>query len=725
MKKVSPYLQYSAVECGACSLGSILRYYGRNESLSKLRQLLGVNRDGSKASDILKGARLFGLEAKGMKIPVGAFKEDYFPCILFWEFNHFLVLEGFKKGRAYLSNPALGRYSVSIEDFKKSYTGVALVFEPGADFIKGGEPEISLYKRILGIPQAYPYASSLILITSIIAVIPQLFIAGASGQFVNAFLSEGKAYMGMPIVVVTALSIFISFASLIGLQTLIRRLQLIISKKISLNLFKRVFEASFGYLSQRSSTELSTRMTLGLQYSQSVISTFYSYASNLIQAFIVTLFMFLISWQLTVLTILIIGLNLCMVCFLVDYRSDDNKKLSIAYGVASSKGFLSLLNIETIKSSGLESITLDSWLDEYMPIVDQSQALGKSLIGIGVISRMSSLFLNLLTLTYGAYLILNGNFTLGGLLAFQFLSSVIQAPLNSITSLGQTLQSIDGLVGRLKDLDLSNTSNLAPNLSSGAANDFIYDINESSYFSGSVELHAEKLSFRFGENLPLFFNEISLTFAQGSRTTIVGTSGSGKSTLIKLIAGLIEPTSGRVLLNKNDFQKINPSVRSDFISYVPQEMFLFDSTIAENLSLWDPSIKNDVMIEATRNAEIYEKIKEFPNLFDTQLSTFSTKLSGGQQQRLCIARALSRRPKILLLDEATSALDENTERAVLNNIYSLGITTISIAHRLFTALSGDNVIVMDNGKIIEHGNPSELLDKKGIFAQLVKQEKDI
>lgn len=722
MKKVKPFLQYSAVECGACSLASILRFYGNYQTIPYLRELLGVNRDGSKAADILRGGRSLGLESKGMKLPFEAFQEDNFPCIIFWEFNHFLVLEGFRNGRAYLSNPALGRHSVTIEDFKKSYSGVAMLFKPGPDFKKGGTKEPSLYKRILGIPLAYPVVSLIILVISVVAVVPQLFIAGASAQFLNSFLGDSKAYMGMPIIIITLFAILISFASSLASQTLIRRLQYVISKKMSINLFKVLFSASFGYLSQRSGTELSTRMTMGLQYSQSVIGIFYSYLSTMIQTLVVTIFMFFISWQLTSMTLIIIFLNLIVTYYLIQLRSDDNKKLAISSGKASSNGFLSLINIETIKSTGLEPLTLDKWLDEYVPVVEQNQELGIAMNNIGTISRTSSLFLDLATLSFGAYLILNGNFTLGGLLAFQFLSGTIQAPLGSITSIGQALQSIDGIIGRLNDLDTSDTSPNAPPLDTNSISEKIYSTAKSSDFSSLPLLSIDSVSYKFGTHLPYFFKDLSLSFPPGSHTTIVGTSGSGKSTLIKVLAGLIDPCEGKVLLDSHSFTDLEPSVRSSFVSYVPQDIFLFETTLKDNITLWDSDISNDHVISATKDADIYEKINSFPLSFDTVTTAFSSKLSGGQQQRLCISRALARQPKILLLDEATSALDVATEKSVLENIYSRNITTISVAHRLFTALSGDYVIVLEQGKVIEQGRPQDLIDSNGRFSQLVNDE---
>ena len=722
MKKVKPFLQYSAVECGACSLASILRFYGNYQTIPSLRELLGVSRDGSKAADILRGARSFGLESKGMKLPFEAFQADNFPCIIFWEFNHFLVLEGFKNGRAYLSNPALGRHSVTIEDFKKSYSGVAMLFKPGPEFQKGGIKEPSLYQRILGIPLAYPVVSSIILIISVVAVVPQLFIAAASAQFLNSFLGDSKAYMGMPIIIITLIAILISFGSSLASQTLIRRLQYVISKKMSVNLFKVLFSASFGYLSQRSGTELSTRMTMGLQYSQSVIGIFYSYLSTMIQTLVVTIFMFFISWQLTAMTLIIIFSNLFVTYNLIQLRSDDNKKLAISSGKASSNGFLSLINIETIKATGLEPLTLDKWLDEYVPVVEQTQELGIAMNSIGTISRSSTLFLDLATLASGAYLILNGAFSLGGLLAFQFLSGTIQAPLGSITSIGQALQSIDGIIGRLSDLDSSDPSPNAPPLDSDSISSIQYKHLQVEDFASSPSLSINSVSYKFGAHLPFFFENLSLNFPAGSHTTIVGSSGSGKSTLIKLLAGLIDPFEGQIVLGDHSFTELDPSLRSHFVSYVPQDIFLFEATLKDNITLWDTDISQDNIVDATRDADILDKINSFPLSFDTVTTSFSSKLSGGQQQRLCIARALSRQPKILLLDEATSALDVDTEKMVLHNIYSRDITTISVAHRLYTALSGDYVIVLEEGKIVEQGAPQDLIAANGRFSQLVTDE---
>ena len=729
MKKVKPVLQFSAVECGACSLSTILRYYGKYEKIGTLRKLLGISRDGSKAKDILRGARELGLEAKGMKLPYAAITEDMLPCIIFWEFNHFLVLEGFKNGRAYLSNPALGRHSVSQEDFIKSYSGVALLLKPGPQFEKSGTPEISLYRRIMGIPLAYPMNSFLILLLGVLAVIPNLFIASSSKEFINQFLSNQRAYFGMPIVIITLLSVVLLVAGSLLSSTLQRRLQYLISKKLSMDLYRKLFAASFSYLGQRSSTELSTRLTMGLSYSASVVGLFYSYGTVLIQCFLVIIFIFLISWQLTLLSLTVISINMIFTYYLVESRSDANKQLNIKSGHASSVGYLSLINIDTIKSSGLEPITLDGWLDAYVPIVDETQMLGNSMNIIGTFSKASTLFLNLSVLVAGGYLILKGNFTLGGLVAFQFLNGSIQAPISALVSIGSALQSVDGMIGRLSDVDESEQSQITGSLSivnpeDNASNQNLINVDQESIPGIRNIIELKNITYKFGEHLPNFFDGLNLSFRQGSHTTIVGPSGSGKSTLIKIIAGMLEPSEGELIVAGQELKNLTPESRSMILSYVPQDIFIFDTTIKNNLSLWDPSITQEDFNMASKDAEIYMKILELEESFDTRIDAFSNLLSGGQNQRLTIARALSRNSNVLLLDEATSALDDPTEQKVIENIYKRKITTISVAHRLYTALTGDYVIVLDNGHIVEQGTPSKLINDQGLFYQLVEADKN-
>lgn len=722
MEKVKAVLQYSAVECGACSLGAILRHYGWYESIPSLRVLLGVSRDGSNAKDIILGARSFGLEAKGMKIPTSKFVDSMLPCIIFWEFRHFLVLEGFENGRAYLSDPAFGRRSVTLDEFNKSYTGIAITLKPGKDFKKGGSKDPSLYERISSIPRAYKTATLLILIVSVVGVLPQLFIAAATSQFLNTFLGDQKAYMGIPIIIVTLVAIIIALGSALSAQLLMRRLQYIISKKLSIELFKKLFESSFGYLAQRPGTELSTRMTTGIIYSQSVIGTFYSYFSQLIQAAVVSIFMLFISWQLTLMVLSIITINILTTNHLVNSRSDDNKKLAILEGKAMGKGYLSILDIETIKATGIEPSTLDGWLDDYVPVIDQRQSLGESLTTISVLSSSSNLLISLATLAYGAYLILLGEFTLGGLLAFQFLSSTIQAPISAISTVGKSLQNIDGLIGRMSDLDSADKSSSAALLDPADQKDnqLQFQSVKESTFNPSVQL--ENIDYKFGHNLPLFFSDLSCIFKENTRTAIVGPSGSGKSTLIKIISGLIETSNGSVKLDNHPLVSINPETRCSLMSYVPQEIFLFETSIKNNITLWDPDVSSKDISSACKDAEIEEKILTFPMSYETPVSPNSAILSGGQKQRLTIARALSRNPKILLLDEATSALDAETEKKVIQNIYQRQLTTISVSHRMYTSLTSDQVIVLDKGKIVEYGPPKQLIEDNGIFSQLVSDE---
>ena len=738
IKQTPTMLQYEATECGAASLGMILSYYGRYTTLTELRRACGITRDGSNAKRILEAARSYSLNAKGKKETIENLINSSFPCIIFWKFYHFLVLEGFSQDKqyAYLNDPAKGRYKVDFEEFSRSYTGVTLYFSPNDSFKTGGFKS-NLLIDLLPALSDNKYQLILLLAVTIFSTIPQLFIAGTASQFTNSFLSMQHAYFGIPIVWITLLSAFCLFILQLLAFLLQRRMQYRFVKTLSASLFLKLFTAPLSFFFQRSSGEVSTRLLLGTILPTIIYTNIVSFVTQLLSSLVVLCFTFFISWQLSIFTVIIIVFNISLNLIFTNSRKDANIKLSQQQGLMQGTGLVALNNMQMIKSCGLETESLNNWLNIYTNYSMLQQKLNSQLAVVSSIAITSRFMLNVLVLIFAGILILDGKFTLGGLLSFQFLQPTLQAPIGGISSLTNQLQLLDGYIGRLVDLSQepsdekvlsvfndspTNIQNKSYLISEEGKNSINYNNDPVfpllSISTQNKSLKIENLKYSFGIQDEPFFDNLSLSINSGESLAIVGPSGCGKSTLIKILAGLFKPDSGIILYGEKKITEYPSTTFSKFLSYVSQDIFVFDASFYENAGLWDPSISKNEIEKAYQQAELTDTIKINADAYNHNLGNDGGKLSGGQRQRVSIARALARNPSIILMDEATSALDNETEKTIVDTILSKGITVISVAHRLYTALSSDNVLYLDSGKVLEYGPPKELISAEGPFSKL-------
>jgi len=708
-------LQYEAAECGAASLATILAYFGRVVKLSELRQACGVNRDGSSAKALLQAGRLYGLQARACRFSGDDLpKMGRFPCIAFWGFNHFLVVEGFSGKHAYLSDPAQGRVRVEMEEFLDQFTGVVLEFEPGPDFQPAGRESSPL----LSLPGTLrPYTGSLLqllLVASAQAVIT-LLVAGFTSSFIDSFLQNQQLAFGIPILWLLLL-VVLAWLALLSVQfTLLRRMQLLLSKRLTADLFRNLFQLTFGFYQARIQGEIASRLLLGMQTTQVVVAQLLRFVVNLWIGALVLVVAVVISPWLALLVLVAMLANLLLNWWLTALRYDANRRLSIEQGKTQGKGLQGINNIETLKASGLEFDFLSQWQGSFGNVVVQSQQLGRQMALSTIAAGGSGFLLNALIIAVGGLLIISGQISLGTLVAFQFLQGQLIAPISTLPQLNATLQQLVGDLGRLDDLRNSQKDPLVRSFS-------LTDEQpaESKPLSGAIDLR--DLSFGFDPISPPLINGLNLSIPAGSKLAIVGSSGSGKTTLIRLIAGLYAPSGGQLLFDGKPWQQHGDAVMRRSLAYVPQQVFMFNASVQDNITLWRPGYSLEALEEAARDAQVFETIIGHPEAFQRRLRDNGSDLSGGERQRLELCRALLRHPSILLLDEATSALDNVTQTRVLDALQRRGLTLISVAHRLDAALRSDQVLVMQNGAVIEQGSPQQLLGAEGAFHALVQAE---
>jgi NHLM bacteriocin system ABC transporter peptidase/ATP-binding protein len=707
--KTPTVIQMEAVECGAAALTIILRYWGRWVSLEEMRHECGVSRDGVKAGNIVRTAQRYGLIAKGFRKEPENLPDLPLPMVVFWNFNHFLVVEGFSQGEVFLNDPASGPRRVSRAEFDLSFTGVAITFERGPDFqTESSKP--SLWRSLRAWLAGSWGAVGFVFLASLLLMLPGLMVAGLSRVFVDHILLEGQGWLG-PLLGLLALML-VCVGLLTALQkTYLLRLETKLALSHSAQYFWFLMHLPMSFFTQRQAGEIVNRLQindrLATLLSRDLASTLLSVV--LIGAY--ALLMLSYDLWLTLITIGMAGLNLLALQYFSRKRRDANTVLLQEQGKIAGTAMHGLLNIEVLKARGLEGDFFARLLGYHAKTVRQMQKLGLYTQILTAIPPALTLLSTSLILIIGSWRAMNTDFSLGMLVAFQTLMLAFLAPINQLLDLGSKLQQLEGDMNRLDDV---------LHYQSPPPSQQIQVPPGQSQLSGRVELR--NLSFGYNRIAPPLLENFSLSLEPGARVAIVGASGSGKSTVAKLICGLYEPWEGEILFDGIPRQALPASLISHSLSMVDQDIFMFEDSIRQNLSLWDRTIAPQRLVQAAKDAAIHELITSRPNGYDHLVEEDGRNFSGGQRQRLEIARALATDPTILVLDEATSALDPVVEKEIDENLRRRGCTTIIVAHRLSTIRDADEIIVLERGRVVQRGTHDELYRQKGAYRQLVSLE---
>lgn len=703
-------LQYEAVECGAAALGSILGYHGHYVPLEELRIDCGVSRDGSKATNILRAARLYGLEAEGARAAPGEVELLDLPCIVFWNRNHFLVVEGFRDDAVFLNDPAMGPRTVTREEFNRAYSGVALTFRPGPSFRADRKPPSmlpSLARRLRGSEAAVAYA----VLTGIVLSVAGLVTPTFQKVFIDDYIEKGFHDWVVPL-----LWIMLATAVVVGFVTWLQRYYLLrLSKKISISassqFFWHVLRLPLDFFGQRFAGEIGSRVALN----DKIAAALSGKLATTIVAMITLLpyALILLSYDVT-LTLIGVGmamLNLVALQLISRLRVDGNRRYLQERGKMIGTATSGLLAIESVKASGGENDFFARVAGYQGKVVGAHQDLGRLSQLLDRVPKLLASLNATLMLCLGAYLVIRGSLSVGMVVAFQALMTSFTTPFADLVGLGSTMQTLQGDLNRLDD---ALAAQLDPEVRE-------HDGARVEVVRGKLEgfLEFRKVTFGYSRVAPPLLTDFDLKIAPGQRVAIVGGSGSGKSTVARLAAGLHQPWSGEVLLDGKPRSAWPRGLLTASVAHVDQDIFLFDGTVLENLTLWDPTVPDEVVIAAARDAGIHDEIASRPAGYSTRVEQGGANFSGGQRQRLEIARALALEPSILILDEATSALDPRTELEIDSNLRRRGISCLIVAHRLSTIRDADEIVVLHEGRVVERGRHEELKERKGYYAALV------
>ncbi len=720
--KTPTVLQMESVECGAAALSIILGYHGRFVPLEKLRIACGVSRDGLKATNILKAAREFGLKAKGFAKSIEKLKQLQMPAIIFWNFNHFLVLEGFKKDKVYLSDPAQGRYTVSLQEFDDAFTGVVLTFEPDETFEKANEKQgllSSLGSRISNSKMSVTY----IVLASLFLVIPGLIIPSFTKVFIDKYLVNGISGFVMPLLLVMGGILLVNSGLVYLQQYYLLRLETKLALTTSSKFLWHVFHLPIAFFTQRYSGEVGNRVTLNDKVARLLSGDLANAALNVIVVLFYALLMFSYDITLTIIGIVMAGLNILALQLVSRARKDGNRRMINESGKLLGTTTSGISMIETLKASGRENDFFTTWTGYLAKTANAQQELVLLTTKLNIIPPLLMSLTTTIIMAFGAMRVMDGHMTLGMLVAFLYLMNNFMKPVNQLVSVGSILQETEGDMSRIDDVMNYETSeefkeqepdNETPNNPKN-------NIDNKKPLVGKLTGHFEMKNITFGYNttMPALIEDFNLKLKPGSRVALVGGSGSGKSTIAKLASGLYQPWEGEVLFDNHLREEIPRHILTESVAVIDQEVLMFKGSINDNISFWDHRIKENHIVQSAKDAAIHDVIASRVDAYDSEVMERGSNFSGGQRQRLEIARALALNPSILVMDEATSALDPKSEKEVMDNIKKRGCTCLIVAHRLSTILDCDEIIVMQFGKIVERGTHKELLELDGVYSKLI------
>ncbi|MGW3322224.1 NHLP family bacteriocin export ABC transporter peptidase/permease/ATPase subunit [Streptomyces virginiae] len=702
-----------AVECGAAALAMVLGHHGRFVPLEELRIACGVSRDGSRAGNLLKAARGYGLTAKGMQMDLAALAEVNAPAILFWEFNHYVVYEGTARrlGRrgVYVNDPAKGRRFVPMEEFDTSFTGVVLVFEPGDGFRRGGRrPGVmgAVPARLRGTSGTMAAA----VVASLLLVAVGVAVPALSRTYIDMFLiGEQTSLLGV-LFVSMAVALVLTATLTALLQANLLRGRIISSTLSSARFFRHLLRLPVTFYSQRNPADLVQR----LQSNDAVAETLARDLSAAgVDAVVVVLYAVLL-WtydpQLTLVGVAVALLNVVALRIAIRLRATGTQKLRAESARLTNTAYSGLQLIETMKATGGENGFFRRWAGQHAVTLDVQQRLGVPSAWLAIVAPTLAAFNSALILTIGGLRAVEGHLTVGLLVAFQALVTSFTAPISRLGGVAGRIQDFAADIARLEDVENFPV-------------DRVYSRREPAASTRRLKGHVELDRITFGYN-PLdapLLQDFSLTVGPGQQVALVGGSGSGKSTVSRLVSGLHAPWAGAIRIDGMRLEDIPRGALAASVSFVDQDVFLFEGTVRDNVTLWDPSITDEAVVAALQDAAVHEVVARRPGGIHSRVEQDGRNFSGGQRQRLEIARALVRRPSVMVLDEVTSALDAVTEQIIIDNLRRRGCACVVIAHRLSTVRDSDEIVVLDRGTVVERGRHDHLVAAQGPYAALVKE----
>lgn len=710
-KRVPVLLQMNTTECGAACLAMILNFYGRKVSIAEVGAYCEIGRDGLSALDIVKAARDYGFRVRAVSIQENNFRGVTLPAIIHWQFNHFLVVERWSSTSVHVIDPALGRRTLSLKEFNDGFTGVVIILEPGAQFVRGvtnSSSRLTLLTYITQYLKRAPSALVQILLASLLLQLAGLALPLLTKVVIDYIIPKGTLNL------LTLLGIGMSIMLLAQLVVLVLRdlllvyLQTRIDTQMIPGFFDHLLSLPYSFFLQRSNGDLLTRFT-SLSTVRDLMSS--SMIVTLLDGSFAIAYLFILFSQALSYGLVVLLIGLVHVILLL---TTSRMRIRLARGelekTGQEQGYINevLAGIETLKATGMEYRAFARWYNFFLARLNVS--VRHDYLSSIIVTITSSLqtIAPLALLWIGTIQVVNGKMQLGTMLVLNTLAIAFLSPLASLVTSGQEVQLVKAHLGRIADVVEAQPEQHAQ------------QVQRPPRLQGQIGL--EHVSFRYDPQAPYVLDDMSLHIEPGQKIAIVGRTGSGKSTLGRLLLGLYQPTTGEISYDGLLLRSLNyQDVRSQF-GVVLQNVSIFSGSIRQNITFDLPDISFEQAIWAATVADLHDDILRMPMGYETFVSEDGKALSGGQRQRLALARALVRKPAILLLDEATSSLDVETESVIERNLERLTCTQIIIAHRLSTIRNADCILVLDDGHLVEQGTHQELIKANRFYAHLIRNQ---
>ncbi|MBR0250717.1 MAG: NHLP family bacteriocin export ABC transporter peptidase/permease/ATPase subunit [Synergistaceae bacterium] len=710
--KVPVVMQLEALECGAASLCMILAYFGRWIPLEQLRKECGVSRDGSNLRSIYLVAKKYKLKTKAFQCSAESLKEEgTFPCIAFWNFNHFIVVDGFKGGKVYINDPASGEYTLTLEEFEKSYSGVCMLFEPEDDFESGGKPESILKYARERLRGTMP-AITLVALTTLIAAFVGMITPAFSRFFVDNILtgkySDWSLQFFLLLGTLTAFQIISLCIKALYLLKLQGKTAIVANTRFLWHILRLPVE----FFEQRMAGDIIQRYASNQGIADTLINTFTPLLLDTLSMILNLCIMMDYSPFIALTGIISVVLSIIAADYISKKRVNITRVQTRDMANLMGTTLQGIDMIETIKSAGAENGFFTRWSGFQANANMQTVKFAKLNSFLGQIPMLLSMLASNIILFMGVRLVINGEWTIGLISAFMGYLTAFQQPAQKLVLAGQQLQEMRTNMERVQDVFKYPVD---VNYKSDDASD-----EEMNKLSGLVEM--KNVTFGYNRLDKPLLDDFSLTVEPGKSVALVGASGCGKSTVAKLLTGLYPVWNGEILFDGRKISDINRNVFTGSVASVDQNITLFEDTVANNIRLWDKTIKDFEIILAARDAAVHDEIIQRDGDYSAKLSEGGRNLSGGQRQRIEIARVLAQDPTIIILDEATSALDSKTEYEMMQSVRNRGITRIIISHRLSIIRDCEEIIVMKDGKILDRGTHSELMQRCEYYSELITNE---